>query len=175
MCSQTYMSIQVFVHIYIDIHKSVCMYLSISLDMHICMTAYICVFYMHVVIYICRHTCMYTYMCIYIYNIHIFKKVMEHIWLQHGKYESHNNSAYMLKKKQPSAISFHPLNNHINMTNTMVSLVAPSASYYKKHAIFMYVSTANMALKCQICHLVHMGQLCQYIYLIWPHCNQLCG
>ena len=46
-----------------------------------------------------------------------------------------------------------PLNNHLNMTNAMVSLMMPSASCYREHGIAMDVAKMNMPLKCHIFHI----------------------
>ena len=40
------------------------------------------------------------------------------------------------------------LNNHLNITNTMVSLMVPSAPCDRKLVIAMYVLNTNMPLKC---------------------------
>ena len=40
------------------------------------------------------------------------------------------------------------LNNHLNITNSMVSLMAPSASHDKKDATAMYMPKINIQLKC---------------------------
>ena len=42
------------------------------------------------------------------------------------------------------------LNNHLNMTNAMISLMVPLASNDKKHVIAMYLPKSIMPLKCQI-------------------------
>ena len=48
------------------------------------------------------------------------------------------------------------LNNHFNMMNAVVSLMAPSASRNTKHVIAMYVPKTNMPLKCHIHQLAHV-------------------
>ena len=42
------------------------------------------------------------------------------------------------------------LKNHLNMTNVMVSLKAPSASGDREHVICMYMPKTNMPHKCYI-------------------------
>ena len=67
------------------------------------------------------------------------------------------------------------------MTKAIVSLIAPWVSCDRKHAIAMCMLKTSMSLKCYIyipyviyrC-VMHMRQLCQYICLIWAHCNQRC-
>ena len=44
-----------------------------------------------------------------------------------------------------------PLNNHLNMGNAKMSLLAPSASCDEKHIIALSMQKTNMALKCHIC------------------------
>ena len=66
-----------------------------------------------------------------------------------------------------------PLNNHLNMTNTMVSLMAASTSCDSTHAIAIYIPKNNMPSNAihkshmPITSGAHMRQLCQYICLIW--------
>ena len=49
-----------------------------------------------------------------------------------------------------------PLNNHLNMTNAMVSWMAPSASCDRKHVTAMYIPKYNIPLKCHIYQLLHV-------------------
>ena len=71
-----------------------------------------------------------------------------------------------------------PINNYLNMTNALVSLMAPSASCAKNHTIAMYMPKTNMPsnatskLHLQISSCAHMRQLCLYICLTLTQCNQ---
>ena len=74
-----------------------------------------------------------------------------------------------------------PLNNHLNMTNAIVSLMTPSASGDRKHVIAIYMpkllcpSNATYKQHMPISSCAHMRQQCHYICIICAHCNQLCG
>ena len=69
-----------------------------------------------------------------------------------------------------------PLNNHLNMMNAMMSLMVTSASCDSKHIIAKYVSKLICPLNAIHVPIssLHMRQLCQYICLIWTHCNPQC-
>ena len=43
-----------------------------------------------------------------------------------------------------------PLKYHLNKRNPMLSLIAPSGSYNRKHVITMYIQKTNMPLQCHI-------------------------
>ena len=67
------------------------------------------------------------------------------------------------------------LNNHVNMPNEIVSLMAPSASLYRKHVITMYMQIA-VPLKCYIFKPQMPISSCAYsttMSIDMPHINPL--
>ena len=60
-----------------------------------------------------------------------------------------------------------PLNHQLNITNTMMSLMIPSASCYcHVHEEIIYPSNATYKPHMPISSCPHMTPLCQYIFLL---------
>ena len=63
-----------------------------------------------------------------------------------------------------------PLNNHVNKTYSVLSMVASLVSCDRKHITAIYITKTNMPIKCNICKLVH-AQIWDNGVSIHTHCH----